>query len=161
MALLEPQFCAQAWWFSHMPGSKCAFRRDETLIFASAPRPCRVAAPLASAGRFLPCSKTLKTLGPFVKKFSGLRLARQDAQHAFSIVFYEEKWHQTSQTLVFVGGCGQFLQGGQEPYKRVPCGHDSKKPISQSLNQPIAPSIKHPLNQSTHQSMIPGPAECA
>ena len=62
------KFCAQAWWFSHMPGSKCAFRRGETVIFASAPRTWRVAAPLASSGRFLPFSKTLKTLGPFAQK---------------------------------------------------------------------------------------------
>ena len=67
-ALLEPKFCAQAWWFSHMPGSKCAFRRGETVIFASAPRTWRVAAPLASSGRFLPFSKTKKTLGPFAQK---------------------------------------------------------------------------------------------
>ena len=67
-ALLEPKFCAQAWWFSHMPGSKCAFRRDETAVFASAPRTWRVAAPLASSGRFLPFSKTKKTLGPFAQQ---------------------------------------------------------------------------------------------
>ena len=67
-ALLEPNFWWQAWWFSHMPGSKCAFRRDETAIFASAPRTWRVAAPLASSGRFLPFSKTKKTLGPFAQK---------------------------------------------------------------------------------------------
>ena len=36
-------------------------------------------------------SKVTKTLGPFDKKVSGLRLARQDAQHAVCIVFSQLK----------------------------------------------------------------------
>ena len=54
--------------FSHMPRSKCAFRQDETLICASVPRPCRVAPPLASSGRFPAFSKMRKTQGPFAQK---------------------------------------------------------------------------------------------
>ena len=131
-ALLEPKFCAQAWWFSHMPGSKCAFRRGETLMFASAPRPWRVAPPLASSGRFRGLSKMRKTLRPFVKKFSGLRPARQDAACAFCIVFYSSNWPQASESSGFYRVPGSGSRASQEASETAPRGQGlqeaSKRP---------------------------------
>ena len=122
------KFCAQALCFSHMPGSKCAFRRGETLIFASAPRPWRVAPPLASSGRFRGLSKMRKTLGPFVKKFSGLRPVRQDAACAFRTVFYSTNWPQGSESLVFIGFREAVPGPPKRPPKRLPGARAPKKP---------------------------------
>ena len=114
---MEPKFCAQAWWFSHMPGSKCAFRRDETAIFASAPRTWRVAAPLASSGRFLPFSKTKKTLGPFAQKV--LR-PPAGAPRRPMCVLYCVLQHELASGLRILGFFIGFREAVPGPPKRPP-----------------------------------------
>ena len=64
---------------------------------------------LAASLRFQKCRKR-RDHSP--KKFSGLRLARQDAQHSFYIVFYNENWPQTSQTL---GSFNGFREAPRRP----------------------------------------------
>ena len=61
-------------------------------------------------------SNVAKTLGPFDKQVSGLRLAHQDTRHAVSIVFYPQtpKQHQ---------GPRQGVQGPSLPVLRLKLAH--------------------------------------
>ena len=106
-------FCAQAWGFPEVGGprrvTEVRFPSQKQIENAHAqvavclwPSTCRAAAPLASSGRFLAFSKTLKTLGPFAQKV--LR-PPAGAPRRRMCVLYCVLQHRLASRLRILGSC--------------------------------------------------------
>ena len=112
-----------------MPGSKCAFRRDETAIFASAPRTWRVAAPLASSGRFLPCSKTKKNAMASRSTSSPVSGRCAKTPHVrFVLCFTAQTGLRPQNPRVFIGFREAVPGPPKRPPKRLPGARASRRP---------------------------------
>ena len=109
---------------------------------------------LGSSCLFHASSKTLKTLGPFVKKVSGLQLARQDGKCANITMAYAKNSHQGSKTQRFFNG---FLEGSKRPPRGLqdaslqPCFQEAPKSPQEA---PKSHNLRMVLTFSTFLEML-------
>ena len=94
---------------------------------------------LAASLRF---QKRRKRKDHSLKKFSGLRPARQDAACAFCIVFYSTNWPQGSESSGFYRVPGSGSRASQEASETAPRGQDPQAP------QPGPPKRPQPPGQA-------------
>ena len=126
----------------------CAFRRGETAFFTirsvglpddqlTGPILGRSAGLQTELGQFGWKSKVRKAQGPFDKKVSGLRLARQDSECAFSATPVSKNSPQASKTHAFLGVPGGGSRASQEASETAPRGQAPQEASKSPPRRPM------------------------